>query len=597
MRRIVVLAAAAATIAVAHAQQSPEQQRPTFRTGANIVRVDATVVDRHGNPVPTLTADDFVVFEDGVPQRIQSLKFVGATGFPAEGDEASLEIRSPEHAAAEAARDEVRVFLIFWDEYHIGGRASALRGRQALEQLVLTGFGPTDLVALMDQLTPLDAIRFTRDRRALADAIHHLQGRRGVYTPPRSMAEEEQLAQPRYIEAIRAQVTASAVEGAAIHLGTLRDGRKSIILVSESLGLMGQDTGIVMRSLTRAANANNTAIFTFDPRGLGPTASGLLQALSSSTGGRAIVNTNNPMDALRQVVRQASAYYLLGYASSTNPTDGRFHEIEVKLRSRDLLVQARKGYWAPGAADVARARAEAASAAPPEVTAALGTLARSSKDRRLFEMWAGASRRDDGQPQVTVAWMPRPDAAEVDRPHHATLRATGADGRTYYDGRIPERDVTFAAPAGTLRVQVAALDAQDAIVDRESREVQVPDYAATRLAVSEPVVVRLSTPREQRALLNDPGAPPFAGRDFATRDRVLIRFSVYGDARDARTVKAQLMSRSGARLVALSIAPMTQGYQIDLPLSSVARGDYLVSIDVVCGEDHAQALVPLRVVQ
>src|SRR5205085_613518 len=97
-----------------------------------------------------LTADDFAVEEDGAPQTIQSFKFVSADGQPPSGDEDSLPIRSPEHAAAEAARDEVRVFVIFWDEYHIGRFAEAIKGRRALTTFVTTAFGPSDLVALMD---------------------------------------------------------------------------------------------------------------------------------------------------------------------------------------------------------------------------------------------------------------------------------------------------------------------------------------------------------------------------------------------------------------------------------------------------------------
>ena len=57
----------------------------------------------------------------------------------------------------------------------------------------MTAFGPTDLVAIMDPLTPSSAIEFSRDRRALADRIHKLEGRLGVYLPPRSAAEEAQL--------------------------------------------------------------------------------------------------------------------------------------------------------------------------------------------------------------------------------------------------------------------------------------------------------------------------------------------------------------------------------------------------------------------
>src|SRR5712671_1474157 len=92
-----------------------QQQPPPFRAEANLVRVDVTVVDRHGEPMTTLTADDFAVEEDGAPQTIQSFKFVSADGQPPPGDDVSLPIRSREHAAAEAARDEVRVFVIFWD--------------------------------------------------------------------------------------------------------------------------------------------------------------------------------------------------------------------------------------------------------------------------------------------------------------------------------------------------------------------------------------------------------------------------------------------------------------------------------------------------
>ena len=112
--------------------QPPAPQPPTFRAEANLVRVDVTVVDRHGEPMSTLTADDFAVEEDGAPQAIQSFKFVSADGQPPPGDDVSLPIRSPEHAAAEAARDEVRVFVIFWDEYHIGRFAEAIKGRKAL---------------------------------------------------------------------------------------------------------------------------------------------------------------------------------------------------------------------------------------------------------------------------------------------------------------------------------------------------------------------------------------------------------------------------------------------------------------------------------
>ena len=108
--------------------------------------------------------------------------------------------------------------------------------------------------------------------------------------------------------------------------------------------------------------------------------------------------------------------------------------------------------------------------------------------------------------------------------------------------------------------------------------------------------------------LADPEAPPYAGRDFAKTDRLLVRFSAYWDGEVPPEIKAQLLSRSGTALTSLrpdrtrelsAQEPNVRGgtYQIDLPLSSIARGEYVISIEAARGEDHAQALVPLRVVQ
>ena len=200
--------------------------------------MDITVLNKKGEPVTNLTKDDFQVLEDGQPQSIDTLKLIEANGSAPE-DDMSLEIRSPAHAAAEAARDDVRVFVIFWDEYHIGQMLPATRAREALSNFVQTAFGPTDLVAVMDQLTPTDAIRFTRDRRELADQVHQLKGRQGVYLPARSAMEEAQLYRGPGIEFVRAQVTASALEATINYLGSLKEGRKSILLVSSTIGPLG----------------------------------------------------------------------------------------------------------------------------------------------------------------------------------------------------------------------------------------------------------------------------------------------------------------------------------------------------------------------
>src|SRR5258706_699095 len=387
------------------AQQPPPPQPPIFRSGASLVRVDVTVLDRQGLPVTSLVADDFEIEEGGVAQTVQTFKFVSADGQPPPSDDTSLAIRSPEHAAAEAARDDVRVFLVFWDEYHIERFAAAIQGRRALTEFVGSAFSPTDLVALMDPLLPTDAIRWTRDHRGLLPAIHKLEGRFGIYVPTRSIVEEAQLGS-REIARLRSEVTISALKAATSYLGGLREGRKAIIFVSEGLTGLGYEAFSLLQDLIQSANNNNTAIYTVDPRGLVGATSDFLRMIAENTGAEAIANTNTPERALHHVITDASAFYLLGYAPTKNPSDGKFHQIKVRVKPRGLDVRARRGYWAPSAADMEKARRESAVEAPADVTNALGTLSTSRPDRAA-DVWAGVSRGSGGGAGGAGAWALR----------------------------------------------------------------------------------------------------------------------------------------------------------------------------------------------
>ena len=106
-----------AVCAVAVAAQEPAPQQPPFRTGTNLVRVDVNIMDRRSEPIKDLTAEDFEVKEEELGRPITSFKLLGATdGLPT----ISRFPSDPGNTPPEAARDDVRVFLLFWDEYHIG---------------------------------------------------------------------------------------------------------------------------------------------------------------------------------------------------------------------------------------------------------------------------------------------------------------------------------------------------------------------------------------------------------------------------------------------------------------------------------------------
>ena len=92
--------------------------------------------------------------------------------------------------------------------------------------------------------------------------------------------------------------------------------------------------------------------------------------------------------------------------------------------------------------------------------------------------------------------------------------------------------------------------------------------------------------------------PVYAGRDFDRRDRLVVRFATYRPLENGR-VSATLMSRAGVKLVDLPVAadPERSGYQIDLPLFSVARGEYFLSIEATRDGERAETLFAFRVVR
>src|SRR5262245_10760687 len=57
----------------------PSQQRPSFRSGVELVSVDFSVIDAKGRPVSDLRPDEVVLKIDGQPRPISSLAFIGDT--------------------------------------------------------------------------------------------------------------------------------------------------------------------------------------------------------------------------------------------------------------------------------------------------------------------------------------------------------------------------------------------------------------------------------------------------------------------------------------------------------------------------------------
>ena len=653
-----------------------------FRSGVNYIRVDAYVTDEDGTPIFDLTQDDFEVYEDGVKQDVDSFQVIRVDTLAARASGPATGIgvtRSDQELAA--SQPDVRVFVIFLDDYHVR-LGNSIRARRMLIDFLENDLIPTDLVGVMYPLTPLDAVTLTRDHDAIIRAVSQFEGVKYEYEA-RNMYEARYIYYPtEVVERVRNDVSLSALRGLMIRLGGLREGRKSVLLVSEGFSNyvppqlrshsaeMPVDPGINparldpfagdnsfeesfaffrsaeilsdLRYIFQTANRFNTSIYTVDPRGLAvfefdvsePTVSintdrrqlrvtqDTLRTLAEETGGRAIVNRNDLRPGLEQMLADANGYYLLGYNSSAAPTDGEFHEIEVRVSNPSLRVRARPGYWAITERDVQRAERAVVNEPPRAVDVALDQLAEPRRGR-LVRTWFGTSRSGgDGKTLVTFVWEPVDGRGRRDEASTVLLTAMG-EGGAYFRGRIPEDGAgqrnwaTFEADPGELQIGLAIEGSAGEVLDRDRVEMDVPDYTTPEVVLSTPVFVRARNELEYRSLVDDWTVPPAVSRSFRRTERMLLRFQAYAPGGAVPEVEARLVNRAGEAIVPLDVLqpgapaagsespaaggpgdaasqPGPNAFQVPVAIPFLPPGEYLIELTATFGDGETTHLAAFR---
>jgi len=522
--------------------------QPVFRTGINFVRVDVIATDKQGMPVTDLSLNDFEVFEDGKPQAVETFRLIKVDAVAPEYTTRAIRTREDEETAA--ADENARIFVFFLDDYNVR-QGTAMAVRKPVSDFIRTQLAPNDLVAVMYPLTPLDGVVLTRNHEGVIRAVERFEGRKFRYEP-RNDIEMKYSDQPtEIVERIRRQVSLSALKGLSVKLGALREGRKAIVLLSEGYTAMlppqmrdaiagvpgfgnpargnplagennlNEDRARSMAELDLqselqlvfdAANRSNTAIYAVDPRGLSTgefdiadnignrqsqealrSTISSLQTLAENTDGRAIVNRNDLAKGMEQIVRDSSAYYLLGYNSTQAAQDGKFHPIRVRIKRPGVQVRARKGYWALSAADASRATAAPKPGPPPAVAKAISSISSAGANRRFVRTWLGTAPGEEGLTKVTFVWEPVAAAPGVKREElrHVSLVAVSSSGEEFFSGPVGEggagASVSFNVKPGKVRLKVAVEGDSPVALDNEDREVTIPDLTASDL--------RLATPR------------------------------------------------------------------------------------------------------
>jgi VWFA-related protein len=661
---------------------TPQPQRPpVIRSGINFVSVDVIVTDkRSGELVLDMKQDDFDVREDKKPQKVDTFEVVKIDALSTAGI-TPKEIRSMYDEESEARQPNVRLFVMLLDDYHVR-RGNDLSVKRPLIEFVQNQLAPQDMVAIMYPLTPVSALTFTRNRDSLIGAINKFEGRKGQYDPRNEFEERYAYYPAQTVENIRNDVTLGALKGAAVKLGGMREGRKSIIFVSEGFtstlpaqlnepvaampGVTGrrvapgQDPGTNnarvesqkffdsadltnrLREAFDTVNRNNTSIYAVDPRGLSTFEYDInqgvslttdrtnltqsidtLRVLADNTDGRAIVNRNDLAAGMKQIIRDASGYYLLGYTSTSAPTDGKFHTIDVRVRRSGVEVRARKGYWAYTAEDAVRATAPPKPGPPPEISHALNAIAEPASSGHAARFWTGMDQAAGGQTRVTFVWEPftgSEGGRASDVPARVLLTATAPDGRPVFRGPIPDKPASDDAPApaapgvaavppaaagasasftaapGAIEMRIVVENARGQVIDSTTQSLTVPDYAKTQVSFGTPRIYRARTAREMLLVRNNLDATPTATREFSRGERLLIRFDAYTAGGPRPDVTAKLLNRTGVAMADVPVqAADGKPFQIDFPLASLAAGEYLIQLDAKAPSGGAQQIVAFKV--
>jgi VWFA-related protein len=654
-----------ALCAFTSSSQQPQEPGPPplFRVEIDAVEIDALVTNADGNPVTDLTADDFEVFEGDRRQTITSFAQVNIPTTVDEQSRVASDRIEPDVQRNDST--EGRLYVIAFGDVD---RSLALRTRNFLRQFIQEYFGVEDRAAVVSlgRSRRADAQDFTSNRRLLLNAIDRFTG--DFVDPPNydattTLPPEFQdfvketgvavpsVAQDMALELItRASSTMGALRQLAEFMATIGGRRKAVLFISTGIPVnmftVIDNPRVAMsvaaeqaREAVRAAMLGNVTMYTIDPRGLttGGTpaavqnaqprgqfgaelaAADSLRALADVTGGFALADSNNFAGAFDRIVRENSAYYVLGYQSTNNRRDGGYRRIRVRVARPGVRVKTRDGYLAPTNRSQRPDRPRIVADVSPAIADALASPIGIST---LPMRFVAAPYRQDGR-TAAVAVAVEFDLAGLELPErdgvfrgqleivHAVTTANGQvlpGDRHYADlalspetyEQVRQHGIRVLLepklPAGRYQVRVAAgllgnrsgsIVADLVVPDFSRQPLTMAGLSLTSATAEDALTIRLAEP------LGDvlPGAIT-AAREFDTHDTLTVYTEVYenGQSTPPHTValRAELRALDGRVLAMITEERSSveiggrsgaDGFLAEIPLRDVGAGLYVVHVE------------------
>lgn len=626
----------ASILALEARPQDPAQL--TFRSTADLVDVDVSVLDGDRLPVRGLTAADFTVLEEGRPRPIVAFSAVDLR--PREQPSARWMTRVAPDVVDNDLQREGRLVVILIDQ---SIAFEDLPVTQRFAEAVVDQLRPGDLAAVAYATFGVPQ-NFTDDRARLLHAIRQ----------PQAGLPADDGGAPALCPC--GVCSLEAIGDIAEAMAPVRERRKMLLVVGSNIAI--QSSGECSARLNpararafRALEAGNVTVHAFDPAGL-PTLSasasgrrpapsrgggpamrnmirvGNLRTLPDRTGGRYLYDPIRPADRVAEIFRESESYYVLGFEPAHLEPDGKFHRITVRVNRPGVSLQARRGYYGGGADPALERRRDRLDRHVSGVSASLrgaiaGLWPRSEVALALTAVPVAAPDLRQG----TVASVLR-----VTRAFEAALPAVMAppegDVVHVYTGAFDRQGYPLAAAQQVVRVNPRALAPSVFEYEVVSRLDLKPGRYELRAAVEDPrlgrsgsVYAYVDVPdyhREPVALSGlmlsvSPGTvavpqtaidgllpfTPSTRREFVSSDQVRAFVRMYqgltralmpgyavaeildGDDRSVYRQETRLESAGFG-------ASRAVDFSIDVPVDRLAPGPYVLSVEARHGNETAR---------
>jgi VWFA-related protein len=579
-----------------------QNQQPVFRSGTEIVQLDVSVLDKARQPVRGLAAADFTILEDGKPQRVDVFVPVelpeDAGRVPAWMTDVTKDVTTNEI-------DNHRIFVLVLDDASLPKDLWAVNAVKQSALSFVNRLGADDLAAVLFTRDGRHSQNLTSDHGRLVAAINTLN--------PLAKLEAGCLAQVYSL---------NALVYTADYLAAVPQRRKTVLYFSEgaALNFVGSNecnSNWLTRELVRKAQQANVNIYPIDPMGLRVDShttwkTNNLWTLANETGGRAIINTNDFEPGLTQIMRENSAYYVLGYRPANVQADGTFRRLDVKVNRPDVEVWTRKNYYAPTPPPVDKPMPSPG----PAVEALAGILPRLDLPLRVA-LAPFAGRKGSGSDSTVAVALGLRQSAQSERTVEqveVVLKAFTSEGEAR---GAAEQTVTINVPAARRGAEFSRYDVLTKIDLKPGRyelrlsahsaasgqrgsvyaEIEVPDFAKAPLSLSGAAIE--TVPGAPAAPLDSLAAilpiVPTTEREFTRATRVAAFLRVYQGGKatvQSATLAIRILDRQGVtafeRIDALSADRFSAGraadVKFDVPIMQLVPGDYVLRFDAALGK-------------